>query len=103
MAEEGFRLYEEGDYEAAEPLLRTAIEQGDIRFLTNYASICTHNKWWSEEARVLMMGALFGDGDCYSYVNSVSESLVKNLTHECLEERAIELEKILKSQREEFS
>ncbi len=96
----GWMLYEEGDYERAEPILRQAIEEGDTRFIGDYATICGSQGRFKEESRALMMGALFRDGDLYSYVNSVSEALVQDLTRENLEERAEQLFTLLEKQRE---
>lgn len=98
---EGYKLYEAGDWERAEPLLRQAIEAGDIRFLIDYSHICTHNQWYDREAQVLMLGAVFGDADCYAFVGSISEALVKDLTRERLEERATQLLKMLNQRRAE--
>ena len=100
---EGFKLYEAGEWEKAEPLLRQAIEAGDIRFLMDYSHICVHNKWYDREAQVLMLGAVFGCGDCYSYVNSISEELVKDLTRDRLDERAALLLQLLKKERAEIA
>lgn len=98
---EGWKLYEAGEWERAEPLLREAIEAGDIRFLMDYSHICVHNKWYDREAQVLMLGAVFGDADCYAYVNSISEELVKDLNRERLEERAAVLMQRLNQLRAE--
>lgn len=97
---QGWLLYEEGEYEKAEPILRKAIEEGDVRFIGSYATICGSQERWREEARALMMGALFGDGDLYSYVSSISKALVEQLTRENLEERAEQLTTLLGKQRE---
>lgn len=97
---QGWLLYEEGDYERAEPLLVQAIEDGDTRFIGSYATICGSQGRFKEESRALMMGALFRDGDLYSYVNSVSEALVQDLTRENLEEKAEQLFILLEKQRE---
>lgn len=101
IAIQAWKLFDDGDYEKAEPLLRRVIEAGDVRFIGQYATICGHQKRFEEEARALMMGALWGDGDLYSYVASVSNELVQNLTYENFEERAKTLFSLLKKQREE--
>lgn len=95
-AQRGFNLYQEGKYSEASPLLKKAIEGGDFRFLTTYADICDRNlddqdHHPTDAAYLYLKGAEIGDGDALSYLSSLSEDLVENITKETMPKKIKEL------------
>ncbi len=84
-AEKGYILYQEGKYSEASALLKKSFEEGDFRFLSNYADICHRNlddlnHDPSEAAYFYLKAAQNGDGDILSYLASLSKDLVTNIT-----------------------
>lgn len=89
---EGFALYQMGNYKEASPLLKRAIEGGDFRFIITYADICDRdlddeNHPPMDAACLYIKAAETGDGDALSYLRSLSEDLVKDITEENISEK----------------
>ena len=82
VGQKGMALYEEGDYKSAAPLLRSALDGGEITFALTYADICHRNldkgKHPPKEAALLYVQAAdAGDGDALAYLNSLSPTFLE--------------------------
>lgn len=82
IGQKGTAFYEEGDYKSAAPLLRNALDEGEIAFALAYADICRRNldkgKHLPKEAALwYVRAAEAGDGDALAYLNSLSPTFLE--------------------------
>lgn len=82
IGQKGMAFYEEGDYKSAVPLLRSALNAGEITFALTYADICHRNldkgKHSPKEAALwYVRAAEADDGDALAYLNSLSPTFLE--------------------------
>lgn len=82
VGQKGIAFYEEGDYQSAAPLLRNALDKGEITFALPYADICHRNldkeKHSPKEAALwYVRAAEAGDGDALAYLQSLSSTFLE--------------------------